>query len=107
MLSNYMFKKIRKMSDSGQSNIAIAKKLKIHRKTVAKYKKSNNPPIYERHKKTKISHLEPFKKRIIEWLNKDHKARASDIFLVIKESGYKGCERSVYSFVAYSSQVYQ
>jgi transposase len=43
-----MFQRIRELSESGMSIRAIERELKISRKTIAKYLKSNAPPRYKK-----------------------------------------------------------
>lgn len=48
MVSRHMFQRIRELSESGMSIRAIERELKISRKTIAKYLKSNAPPRYKK-----------------------------------------------------------
>ena len=58
MITRYMFEKIRKLINEGKNNSEIARELKVNRKTVAKYRKSNTPPNYsERAVTTKVDLL--------------------------------------------------
>lgn len=95
MITRYMFEKIRKLINEGKNNSEIARELKVNRKTVAKYRKSNTPPHYsERAVITKADPFESFSDRVDELLKIDG-ITGAEIFAVIADEGYKGSERTV------------
>lgn len=97
MLSGCMFKKIRKLQESGVTNyVDLAKKLGIDWRTAKKYVLSNTPPKYSMRKiRTKRDEFESFRPRVNELLKIDPPLFATEIFEIIKEEGFLGAERTV------------
>lgn len=97
MVSQYMFQKIRKLVQEGLSDCEIARQLKVNRKTVAKYRKSNTPPSYQKRLvSTRPDKFAAFADRARQLLDAtDHEITASEIYVLLKEKGYSGSERTV------------
>ncbi len=96
MISVYMFQKVRDLHANGVSGRQIAKQLKINRKTVAEYLRSNAPPKYT--PRIRESRTDPFASfvglassmlEVVPYLT------AGEIFVAAKEHGYEGSERTV------------
>ena len=100
MVTMNKFKQIRELKNLGHSDSEIARKLKINRKTVAKYFKSNTPPKYKtRPSSTRKDPTEGLQSRIDELVD-DDKMLAIDVYELLKEEGYQGSERTVRRRVA-------
>jgi len=96
MVTNYMFEKIRKLVREGCSDSEIARRLRINRKTVAKYRKSNAPPEYSpRKKSTKIDCYQGFEAAVASLLKEAPKLTGTEIFELLVDQGYSGSERTV------------
>ena len=61
MLSTYHFNRIRDLAAQGKSNSEIVRDLKIDRKTVGKYRRSNTPPRYTSRNR-RAGQADPFEK---------------------------------------------
>ena len=95
-MTRYMFDKVRKLINEGMSNSGIARKLSIDRKTVAKYRSCNTPPRYTpRTISTRVDYYAPFASKAETLIKSNDDLTASEIFALIQEEGYKGCERTV------------
>lgn len=91
-----MFNQIREHISNGHSDRQVAAKLKINRKTVSKYRRSNSPPRYRsRDKSTRVDPLAQFEQAAKHALEKVPDLTGSDLFLHLKELGYAGSERTV------------
>ncbi|WP_459908595.1 IS21 family transposase [Desulfotomaculum defluvii] len=91
--------KIVECREAGLNKTATAKKLSIHRETVAKYWDTNDPSQV----KTgfnRPSKLDPYKEYIINRLQKWPELSAQRIFEEIQVKGYPGSERNVRRYVA-------
>lgn len=96
MVSRHMFQRIRALSEGGMSMRGIARELKIDRKTIAKYLKSNTPPRYkQRISSTRSDPCAPFLDRIKSLLAIGPEVLAWDIFVLIKDEGYSGSLRTL------------
>jgi transposase len=96
MVSRHMFQRIRELSESGMSIRAIERELKISRKTIAKYLKSNAPPRYKkRQTPTRQDPCVPYMDRIRSLMDRVPNILACDIFILLKEEGYAGSLRTL------------
>ena len=96
MVSSYMFEKIRSLKKQGFKIRQIANELKINRKTVSKYLKSNSPPVYSpRAGSTREDPLGPFIQRAKLLLKENEDWNSIDLFEVLKDEGYGGSEKTV------------
>jgi transposase len=97
MVSEYMFQKIRRHVRDGLSDSEISRKLDINRKTVAKYRKSNTPPSYQKRLvSTHPDKFAAFADRARQFLDAtDNEITASEIYLLLKDEGYHGSERTL------------
>lgn len=96
MISMHYFAQLRALIDAGENNSAISRKLKIDRGTVRKYRMSNSPPKYtERASPTRVNRLAEFEEQINHWIESDPTICGTSIFLILKDRGYQGCQRSV------------
>jgi transposase len=96
MISVYMFHEVRKLRSSGMSRAAIARKLGINPKTVAKYIASNTPPKYK--PRTASTRGDPFGRfvdKVHEWLNRTPGLTDQEIYEFLIPEGYKGSERTL------------
>jgi len=94
MVTKYMFDKARELINQGKSDSEIGRILSIHRKTVARYRKSNTPPKYSRKNSTKADLYQDFSKEA-ESLLEVKNMTGSQIYTILKKGGYKGSERTV------------
>lgn len=96
MVSKHMFNRIRELSERGMSVRAMARELKMSRKTIQKYLQSNAPPRYKkRDGPTRYDPCEAYMGRIKSLVDKDPGILACDIFVLIKEEGYAGSLRTL------------
>ena len=96
MLTQHLFYQIRRLREEGLGPVAIARLLKIDRKTASKYLNSNSPPRYKsREVSTRIDPLEKYDAEIRGLLEKCGTLSAQEIFEIILSHGYTGCERTV------------
>lgn len=96
MVSRHMFQRIRELSESGMSMRAIARELKISRKTITKYLNSNAPPRYkQRQSPTRLDPCVAYMDRILNLMDKAPDILACDIFVLLKEEGYAGSLRTL------------
>ncbi len=101
MVTKYMFEKIRKLVNEGQNDAEIARRLQMDRKTVRKYRLSNTPPRYSpRSSPTRVDPFAPFAERAKALADSNDELTATEIFLLLKEDGYGGCERTVQRRIA-------
>jgi transposase len=96
MVSSYMFQEIRKLKAQGQSQAAIARKLGLDPKTVAKYLQSNAPPRYSpRAASTCIDAFQGFEEKVGLWLKHTPALTDREIFELLVPAGYRGSERTI------------
>ena len=96
MVSPYMFHEIRKLKAQGLSKAAIARKLGIDPKTVAKYIKSNAPPRYTPRGPSLLPDaFKPFEQKVEQWLQRTPGLTDCEIFELLVPEGYLGSERTV------------
>jgi transposase len=91
-----MFFRIRELKKDGNSQRGIASELDIDRKTVKKYLESNTPPKYKmRVRESKEDPFAPYAVEAREYFKRIPDLTASEIYLLIKELGYEGSERTI------------
>jgi len=96
VLSLFMFSQTRILIKAGLSDREIASRLRIDRKTVAKYRGTNTPPGYKvREKSTKEDPFLDFEGCGRDLLERSPNLSGSELYIHLKESGYKGSERTV------------
>lgn len=96
LVTIYMFQKVRELKGRGLNRSEIARELKIDRKTVSKYLRSNTPPKYgPRIGVTRGDPFSSFEPRARFLLDQTPKITAREIFEFILEEGYRGSERTV------------
>ena len=96
MITDYMFEKIRSLQAQGKNVSQMARELKLDRKTVRKYLRSNSPPIYiPRKKRTREDHFLGFYERAKTLLKENEDWTAVDLFEVLVDEGFQGSERTV------------
>ena len=96
MVSSYMFQEARKLKAQGLSQAAIARKLGIDPKTVARYLKTNTPPHYTARKvSTRGDPFIGFDDRIQQWLARTPDLTDLELFEFLIPEGYRGSERTV------------
>jgi transposase len=100
-MSMYQVSQFRALIDQGLSNSEIARRLKINRATVRKYRSLNRPPIYQpRQASTRENPLSDFEPMIARQLSERPSLSATSIFLFIQGHGYTGSLRTVERRVA-------
>lgn len=91
---------IRTLRDAGLCKTAVAKRLKLHRQTVAKYWDGPvdevAPPRYE----ARLTKVEPYREYITSRLEEYPELHAEVLFHEIKAMGYDGSTRTLRRFVA-------
>ena len=98
MVSPYMFNQTRKLSKQGMSQAAIALKLGLDPKTVAKYLESNTPPKYKPRDPLTPTRENPFKgfeQKVQGWLARTPTLTDMEIFELLVPEGYRGSERTI------------
>jgi len=96
VMSPYMFQEVRKLKAKGLSQAAIARKLGLDPKTVARYIKSNTPPNYATRKaSTRGDPLVGFTEKIQQWLARTPDLTDLEIFEFLIPEGYRGSERTI------------
>jgi transposase len=96
MVSTYMFQQIRKLRSEKMSQAAIARKLGINEKTVAKYLSSNTPPCYKkREAPTRGDPFLGFEEKVRQWLTRTPALTDMEIFELLRSEGYSGSERTI------------
>ena len=97
MISSYIFSRIRQLSTEGKNISQIACQLRIDRKTVRKYLRSNTPPKYKpRESSTREDPFEGYASRTEELLENNQSNTAREIYELLVDEGYKGSERTVH-----------
>ena len=97
MISTEVCMDIFQLKRAGHSIRFIARKLKLHRKTVRKYLESNSLPEYKR-KEKKPSILEPYHQAIRDFLEEDN-YQATWILDRLRRMGYSGSYDTLKLFV--------
>jgi transposase len=96
MVSSYMFQEIRKLKTQGLSQAAIARKLGIDPKTVAKYLQANAPPRYTpRGPSLRADAFSAFGPKVEQWLKRTPELSDREIFELLVPEGYQGSERTL------------
>ena len=96
MLSDHLFKAIRRLRDEGKGPVSIARELGIDRKTASKYLHLNSPPRYKaREGSTRTDPFIPFEQTVREFIENHPLLSSTEIFEAIVEQGYSGSERTV------------
>jgi transposase len=96
MVTPYMFEKVRALIAQDKSDRFIARKLGMNRKTVAKYRQTNAPPVYQdRQTPTKANPLRGFEERIAGLLKVTPTLAAVELYGVLRDEGYTGSLRTV------------
>lgn len=96
MLTGYMFDRIRSLRNQEKNISQIARELKIDRKTVRKYLRSNTPPSYSSRKaRTSPDPFAPFEERARVLLKQNEEWNPVDLYEVLKEEGFSGSEKTV------------
>lgn len=90
----HKFKQVRDLVALGVSDVEIAAKLKMHRETVAKYRKSNTPPRYTQRKESTRKDPLQTVRELFEELNGQNLS-AQEVFEDLKEAGFEGSYRTV------------
>jgi transposase len=91
-----MFQEIRKLKTQGLSQAAIARKLGIDPKTVAKYIKSNAPPRYTpRGPSFRVDAFQAFEPKVTQWLLRTPGLTDREVFELLVPEGYRGSERTL------------
>lgn len=96
MLSMYHFEKVRNLIAAGHNDSEIARTLKIHRTTVARYRSSNSPPVYTtRSRPTKADPSASFTSQMGKWIKDYPGMSAWSIHQALAEQGYVGSLRTI------------
>jgi transposase len=96
MLSDHLFKAIRRLRDEGKHALAIARELGIDRKTVSKYLRLNSPPRYKpRENSTRIDPFALYDQTVRNLVENHPGLSSTEIFELITVQGYSGSERTV------------
>jgi transposase len=96
MVSQYMFQQIRELKKEGLSQAAIARRLGINPKTVAKYVKANSPPRYRRRaQSTRVDKFSGFEDKVRQWLKRTPGLSEREVFELLLPEGFTGSERTV------------
>lgn len=96
MLRMYKFKKIRNLVSDGRSDSEIGRQLKVHRQTVAKYRSSNDPPVYTtRSRPTRTDPSASFASQMAKWIQEYPGMSAWSIHENLREQGYEGSLRTI------------
>lgn len=96
MMSQYHFKKVRKLRASGLNKSQIARELKMDWKTVSKYWESNTPPLSQvKGHRRRIDPSQAFESRIKNLLENIEAIKPVDIFERLRKEGYTGCLRTI------------
>jgi transposase len=91
-----MFQEVRKLRSSGMSRAAIASKLGIDPKTVAKYIRLNAPPVYSpRLGSTRCDPFHSFEEKVRQWLKNTPGLTAQEIYEFLIPEGYQGSQSTV------------
>jgi len=91
-----MFQEIRKFKTQGLSQAAIARKLGIDPKTVAKYIKANAPPRYTpRGPSLRVDPFQAFEPKVAQWLIRTPGLTDREVFELLVPEGYRGSERTL------------
>ena len=96
MISMNRFQQIREGLNQGETISALAKRLKLNRKTIRRYKNSNAPPRYKkRTQSTKEDPFSSFEAEVLSKLKSVPDLTGSEIFELISDDGYSGSERTI------------
>lgn len=91
---------IRELRDAGLSKSAVAKRVGLHRETVAKYWDGPVDEVDAPRYKQRQSVLEPYKEYITKQLEEYPELEAQSLFHKIEKLGYTGSARTVRRFLA-------
>jgi transposase len=96
MVSPYMFQEIRQLKAQGLSQAAIARKLGLNPKTVAKYLHANSPPRYSPRVRGGCDDIfQAFEQKVEQWLKRTPALTDREIFELLVPEGYRGSERTI------------
>lgn len=101
MISMYKFDQIRDFIKQGLSDSEIARRVGIHRKTVARYKRANAPPRYSsRRRASRDDPSSGYQEEIAKLTSGDDPPSARAIYQKLYRLGYRGSQRTIERRVA-------
>ncbi len=93
MVSKHMLDEVRRLKAADMSQSAITRKLKLDRKTVAKYGSSPTRPAYaKRSKSTRADPLQGLLGQVEEWFKQAPTLTDRELYELLVPAGYQGSE---------------